>query len=309
YLAKMEDMDKEIQSLIKDLPQSYSTEISCIDIQIAKLAKDACKTTSYIKMQEYKNKIDELSNKKVIVLGSCSPAGSKIRELIDKRLKIESESKTSADNIRSNTAGIVTYKTDGLEQSININDITKYDISKFDSIIESYSQNKLNNYGIKIVDNYLAYILLKEPRGQNDKYINLGQKYTIKLTDKNSIILSATLVTKLQNEISNYVVFKLTNGVENIIDAREIPIEIIWTKKTGMAIPTSSIKKAQNSEYEYVTSVNGSQYLDIPIETILSSDSISIVTSMKKEKREELKIDNKNELELYDQLVINEEKK
>ena len=55
YLQEIENMDKEIQTLIKDLPSTYSSDIKDIDNQISETSKDALKTTSYIKMQEYKN--------------------------------------------------------------------------------------------------------------------------------------------------------------------------------------------------------------------------------------------------------------
>ena len=87
YLNKINDMDKQIETLIKDLPVSYSSDVSAIDQEISKLSVESMKITSYIKMQEYKKQIDELSKKKVTLLSELSPSGSKIRELTEQRQK------------------------------------------------------------------------------------------------------------------------------------------------------------------------------------------------------------------------------
>lgn len=68
----------EIQSLIKDLPAVYSSDITNIDNEISNLSMETIKTNSYVKMQEYKTKLNELAYK-VITLGELSPNGSKIK--------------------------------------------------------------------------------------------------------------------------------------------------------------------------------------------------------------------------------------
>ena len=78
---------------------------------------------SYVKMQEFKSKLDELSYKKISLFSELSPAGSKIRELIEKRKKIEEEYKNSESNIKSTIPGIVSYKIDDLEENIDFKNI------------------------------------------------------------------------------------------------------------------------------------------------------------------------------------------
>ena len=52
YLSSIAELDKVIQTLIVDLPTSYSNDVASIDSQITTLAKQAKEETSYIKMQE-----------------------------------------------------------------------------------------------------------------------------------------------------------------------------------------------------------------------------------------------------------------
>jgi hypothetical protein len=306
YLLKIEEMDKEIQTVIKDLPTVYSNEVAYIDNQISALSKEINGINSYIKMQEYKNKIDNLLYKKIITLGEISPAGSKIKELVESRKEFEEDSKISSDSLRSTAAGLVTYKTDGLENEVNIDNILNYSDKEIEKIIEKYGQNTENNYGIKIIDNYMAYIIIKEPIGLNDSYIKEGREYTLKLIDKENINITGSLIKNIKNETNNYCIFKIKNGIENIIDSRIINLEVIWTKTKGMAILTEAIRKDTSEAYDYITIIKGGQYIKIPIEIKISSDSICIIENISKERRKELNITNTDTFSLYDQVVIQE---
>ena len=66
-------------------------------------------------MQEYKQRINTYVNKRAVIIGTLSPDGAKIKELIEKRNAYELEAKKSTDNIIAPMTGLVTYKIDGLE--------------------------------------------------------------------------------------------------------------------------------------------------------------------------------------------------
>lgn len=305
YLNSIDELDKVIQTLIVDLPASYSNDVASIDEQITTLAKQAKKETSYIKMQEYKSKIDELAYKKVIILGERSPEGSKIRELIEQRKQIEKDAKfVNGNSIIAPVSGVATYKIDGLENLINIDNILNYDVAKLEDIISKYKTNNINNFGVKIVDNYNAYILVKEQKGENDKYIEVNKKYNLKFGEEDIEYITAKLVKCLDGKDYNYVIFQIENGIENLVDLRAINIEVVWKKVFGMAVPKSAIKTNEEKNYKYVTLVYGTQYIDVPINIIIESDNICIVENLSKEERSELGITTSYILELYDKLVI-----
>lgn len=305
YLSSIAELDKVIQTLIVDLPTSYSNDVASIDSQITTLAKQAKEETSYIKMQEYKSKIDELSYKKVIILGERSPEGSKVRELIEQRKEIEKNSKfVDGNSIIAPVSGVATYKIDGLENLVNIDNILNYDVTKLEDIISKYKSNNINNYGVKIVDNYNAYILVKEQKGENDKYIELNKKYNLKFGEKNIDTITAKLVKCLEGKDCNYVIFQVENGIENLVDLRTVNTEVVWKKVFGMAIPKTAVKTNEEKNYKYVTLVYGTQYIDVPIKIVIESDNICIVDNLSKEEKSNLGITSSFILELYDKLVI-----
>lgn len=305
YLNAVEELDKTIQTLIVDLPVSYSTDVTSLDMQIEELTKEVQKETSYIKMQEYKSKIDDLSYKKVLILGERSPEGSKVRELISKREQIE-KTRTSleANNILAPVSGVATYKIDGLENLIGIDEILNYDIPKFEDIISKYKANSISDFGIKIIDNYKAYILIKEAKSENDIYIEIGKKYSLKFSEKDVDALNAKLIKIIEGDGYNYILFQIENGIENLIDLRTISAEVVWKKVNGMAVPKTAIKENKEKNYNYVTLVYGTQYIEVPIKIVIESDNICIVDNLTREEKDGLGITTTYILELYDKLLI-----
>ena len=310
YLEKIDEMDKQIQTLVNDLPPTYSADIESIEEQISKLSKEAIGQTSYIKMQEYKSKIDELTYRKIVLLGELSPDGSKIRELIDNRKKFEEESKSSQDNIKATVSGIVSYRIDDLESIANIDNILNYTYSDLDNIFEKYSKNNTNKFGIKIIDNFKAYLVIKEEHSENDEYIQEGRSYNIKITDKNSESISCKLVKYINTEECNYCIFEINNIIEDLIDNRTVGIEVIWRRVDGLAVPKNAIEYNEEKKYNFVTVINGDQELVVPIDIVISSDSVCIIETMSDENKKALNLeDNKNTIELYDQILIKDKNK
>lgn len=307
YLSKINDMDESIASLVKDLPTTYSLDITNIQNEISSVTKNAYGENSYLKMQEYKSMLDELSYRKVNTLSELSPAGSKIRELIEERKELENQNKMSGDNIKASVSGVVTYKIDGLENIVDFSKVEELSSDKIDEIFGKYKENNINNFGIKIINNYSAYLITKVPRGENDKYIKEGSVYKLKLNgNNNNNTLEGTLIKNIQTDQFNYSIFHISNGIEDLIDNRLLDVEIIWNREEGMAVLKNAIKRNTEDTYYYVTLVNGGQYMDIPIKIVSSSDTVCIVTNFSKEERESLNITTTSTLQMYDVLVVQE---
>ena len=304
YLNKINDMDKQIETLIKDLPVSYSSDVSAIDQEISKLSVESMKITSYIKMQEYKKQIDELSKKKVTLLSELSPSGSKIRELTEQRQKYEDASNNLGSNIKASVGGIVSYKVDSLENSINIDNVLNSSIQDIENYYLSYLQNNVSNFGIKMINNYEAYVVVKEARGENDEYISLNKRYKLRLVDNNYEEITGQVVVFLQDEQYNYVIFKVTDNIEKIYADRLISFEVVWKRVEDLAIPVKALKYNELKDYYYVIALKYGEYVELPVKLKISSDTVAIVSKYSSEEKEELSIDSKYDIKLYDIIFI-----
>ncbi len=304
YLKQIGDIDSQIQLLVKDLPKTYSADINNIEQAILKYSNDVKGTSSYLKMQEYKTKLDELAYKKILLLANASPDNSAIRDLINKREELVRLSKVSDNNIFSPITGIVTYKVDNVEDVIDFNSIIGYNPKNFENIISAYSDVTNSEFGIKIIDNFEAYLLVKTTSGANDEYIKEGKKYKIRIADLENQTITATLVKNVKEGEYNYSLFKMNNEIDSLVDYRKLSCEIVWKTDSGMALPLNAIYEDEVKHYKYVLMVFGTEYVKVPINIICQSDSIAIVENVEKDKYEEYGLDSSFKLELYDELVI-----
>lgn len=304
YQNQINDIDKQIQTLVKDLPVTYSADISNIEDKIFKYSNEVQKTTSYLKIQEYKTKLDELAYKKITILANSSPDSSAIRDLVSKRENLVKLSKSSNNIISSSMAGIVTYKIDGLENKFSYKNVQKFSTQDFEELISAYDGSKNSEFGIKVVDNFGAYFLVKTNCGDFDQYIKKGKKYKIRISDLENLSMYATLVSNSTDNGYNYSLFKIDNEIDNLIDYRKLSCEVVWNTIEGMAVPLNSIYTDEIEGYEYVLMVFGTDYVKVPVNIIAKSDSIAIVENASNEVYEKYNLDTTFKLELYDELVI-----
>ena len=306
YQRQIAEIDKQIQTLVKDLPDTYSADLINIENKILDYSNEVQGTTSYLKIQEYKTKLDELAYKKITVLANASPDSSAIRELLSQRENLENLSKTSDNTILTPISGVVTYKIDLLENTYDFNDIESYSYSDFDKLISAYDNNSNNDFGIKIVDNFKTYLLVKSQTGENDEYIKAGRNYKIRISDLENLVISATLVKNIKEGECNYSLFKIDNEVDALVDYRKLSCEVICYTETGIAVPLNAIYKDEIQGYDYVLLVYGADYVRVPVKIISQSDSIALVENVEESEYKKYNLDTTFKIELYDELVIEE---
>ena len=304
YQNQIAQIDKQIQSLIKDMPETHSADITGIENKILKYASELQGTTSYSKIQEYKAKLDELAYKKITILANSSPEDSAIRDLISQREELVRLSKTSENTIWTDRAGIVTYKIDGLEGILDYGNVTNYSAQELDNIIEKYNTNGNNEFGIKIVNNFNAYLLVKTPKGENDEYIKEGRTYNIRVADLENTTLKVRLTKNIAEGDYNYSIFEIQNEIDSLVDYRKLSCEVIWNTISGMAVPLNAIYHDDEQNYDYVLMVYGTDYKRVAVNIKRKSDSIAIVENVDKSTTESYGLDTSFVLEMYDELVI-----
>lgn len=304
YQNQIAEIDKQIQTLVKDLPPTYSADISNIDSEILRYATEVQNTTSYLKIQEYKTKLDELAYRKITVLANSTPDSSAIRDLVNQRENLVSMSKESSNTIWAPMSGLVTYKVDGLENVYDYSSIEDYGADEFENIISKYDGTINSEFGIKVVGNYDIYFLIKTKRSDDDQYIKEGNSYNIKISDLENKNIRANLIKNIQTDEYNYSLFKLNNEIDDVIDYRKLSCEVVWNTFSGMAIPMNAIYTNEEKGYSYVLMVYGAEYVEVPIKILQSSDSIAIVDNLSQEELNNIGYTGGFILELYDELVI-----
>ena len=299
YEQTLNEMDKEILELMKDLPAVYSSEADTIEGYINSLIKSSEQETSYNKMQEYKQKINSYISRRANIIGSLSPTGAKVKSLIQKRNDYEERAKKSNDNIIASKGGIVLYSADGLENNLKSKNIDKY---TYDNIEKVIKENKVkDNTKIKIVNNYEAYIVIRADI-KNLKYMVEGFNYKLRLIENNNIEIDTTLYKYINQEEYVDVYFKVTNQIEELVNIRDSEFEVVWDSYEGLMIPVEAITSKDN--ISYVTIIRYSEYIEIPVKIRIQNDGFAIVRNYNEEELEELNIESEYDLKLFDRIVI-----
>ncbi|MDD2376100.1 MAG: HlyD family efflux transporter periplasmic adaptor subunit [Clostridia bacterium] len=298
-LTQLAQMDEEINQKLQLLPEIYSNEVILIDKEIDIITKQMKNISSYIQMGDYKTKLDNLAYKKALTISSLTPSGSEVKSLILQRDKYKVNMNKSSNNVKASISGIIIYKNDGLENKFEINNINQFLQKDIDQVITEYNKTQEETFGIKIIDNYESYVIIKEDK-LNDKYIIENMTYTIELLDKNSKI-SGILIKKISNDNYNYCIFKINNNIEEIVDLRKTDVKVIWKELTGLVVSNSSIKTLNNIDYITILSLN--KYIDIPVKNLLKLDTISLIRNYTQDEKVELNLSEKRNLEVYDRVV------
>ncbi len=305
YEQTLSQMDKEILERMQDLPAVYSSEVDAIENTIYSLVKESIGEASYNKMQEYKQKINANISKRANIIGELSPAGAEIKDLIEERNKYEADAKNSNDNILATMGGIVSYTTDGLENKFNYTNILN---TSYDTIKKAIKDEKhTDNTKIKIVNNYEAYIVVKANL-DNAKYMEQGDNYTLRLIEQENYELEASLekINTLEDGIEVY--FKVTNGIEHIVNLREAEIEIVWDYSIGLIVPSKALNKYDNIDAYYVTAIKYAEYENIPVLVRIENENYVLVKNYTDEELEELGLECEYNLKLYDRVIIQSDK-
>ena len=305
YEETLNKLDKEILERMQDLPVVYSSEVNAIEHTIYDLVKDSIGETSYNKMQEYKQKINTNINKRAGIIGELSPVGAEIKKLIKERNEYEQQAKNSNDNILATMPGIVSYSTDGLEEKIDYSNIQNVSYNTIKEIVTN--EGKSDNTKIKIVNNYEAYIVIKANL-DNKEYIEEGYDYRLRLIEQDNYELIGTLEKEniLEDGIECY--FKITNGIEHIVNLREAEIEIVWDYSTGLSIPSKALYKYEDKDVYYVTAIKFAEYTHIPVSVRIKNESYVLVKNYTDEQLAELNLTSDYSLKLYDRVIIENKK-
>lgn len=271
---KIQELDAKIQEAMQGQTDLYSSDMKIIEKQIDEILKKINQTNEIQAIEEYRKNINDLTTKKAKIAGELSPSGSYIKGLIQQRNEYERQLNSGAEYIVADTSGIVSYKIDNLESILTPENIDKIDKEFLEGLNLKVGQIiSTSNESGKIIDNFECYIvaILDSDKARQAK---VDDKVTLRLSDANEVIAQIELVQK-QEDDSVVIIFKITTGVEKLINYRKISIDVIWWSYTGLKVPNSSI--VTEGEENYIVR-NRAGYSDkILVKILRTNDKYSLI--------------------------------
>lgn len=304
---KIAELDGKIQAVLENEENLLPNDKKLLESQIENELDKVNEQNEISKLAEYKKTISSYITKKAKIIGENSPSGSYLKGLIEERTSYEEKLKQESEYITAPSAGMVSYKIDGLEKVLttdNLNTFNKQFLQDLDLKVGKAIAS--SDVTAKIVNNYNNYIVFNS-NSQEAKNAKVNDKVNIKVQNDEAI------VAKIQNIIeeddgSRTIAISVEKNIEELLSYRRISLDIIWWSASGYRVPNSAIKEIDNVTY-VVRNRNG--YLNkMAVKVLKKGEDYSIVDSYSRDELLNLgllskEISDLKTLTLYDEILLN----
>lgn len=254
---------------------------------------------------EYKNNISTYVVKKAKIAGSLSSAGQYINNLILQRNTLEQTLNEGARYVNSTMSGIVSYRIDGLEEKLKIDNWENITSSYLKSLELTTGQivGKCENKA-KVINNFQCYIAISFNSDDANK-TKVGKKVTLRLSNQEKV--KAEVYNIKDEGSSKLIFFEITDGVEKLINYRKISIDVIWWEDSGFIVPKSSILYENGKSYVLIKKNANSTKTLVKVEK--ENDNYCLIENYSSEELIELgytaeEINTMNNVKLYDKIIV-----
>lgn len=158
-VKKIEELDLKIDDAMETEMTVFPSDIKVLNNKIEKNIEKLYSENDLAKITEIKKEIDEAVSKKATIAGEQSPAGSYVKKLIDERAEYEYKLNSGTEDVKTELAGIVSYKVDGFENLLspsNFGNLYKEKLLELN--IKTGQTIQESEESGKIIDNFKFYI-------------------------------------------------------------------------------------------------------------------------------------------------------
>lgn len=305
--SKIAKLDVEMQQIMQNEEGAFSSDIKLLENQVEKELNAVYEINAIQKIQEHTKNINSYIAKKAKISGELSPSGSYLKQLLAQRQEYENQLIANSEYIKAPVSGIVSYRVDGLEDVLKVEDFSKFNKEFLHNLDLKTGQTvALSEEMGKIINNYQCYIIFNS-KSNEAKNSKVGD--TIKIRLQNSNVINATIENIINEEDkTKTITIKITKNIEDLISYRKISFDIIWWSEEGYKIPTEAIKEEDGKSY-IIRNRNG-YYDKMLIKILKQNDEYCIVEQYFAEELKELgftntQIYNMKNIALYDEILLN----
>ena len=308
---KISEVDYQIQELLEKEKIKPSADIKVIENQIEEKLNNLNYLSNYQEIRESKDNIEELISKKINYIAELTD-NVEIKKYIQQRKEYENQLIKGASYKTATMSGVVSYKVDGLEDKLKINNFSELTDTFLESLDLKTGQiiSSSNEYG-KVIDNFKCYIAVVI-NSELAKQAKVGDKVTLRISTTEED--DAEIVQINEGSGNRTIIFELNNMSQNLINYRKIAIDIIWWEKNGYKVPNKAIftKNFNGQDLNYIIRNKNGVQTEILVKIEKQNDKFSIISSYDSSELQELGIDedyikNYKKISNYDEIVLNTE--
>ena len=307
-IKQIAELDVKIQEAMATTQTNpFQSDVKILENQIDQKVELLNKTTDIAKLTEYKKEINELVTKKSNIIGEKSPSGSYLKQLQDQRTALENELNSGAEYITAPESGIVSYKVDGLEETLtkdNFSTLTKEYLEKLN--LKTGKIIATSDECGKIINNFECYIATISS-SQEAKNAKIGDNVKIRLSNNTEIDAEIAYISQ-ENEEENLIVLQIDKQIEELTNYRKISFDLIWWSYSGLKVPNQAI--IEQNGLHYVVRNRAGYLTKILVNVEKQNEKYSIVSNYTTEELKELgltdsQIANNKTLYVYDEIMLN----
>ena len=308
---KISEVDYQIQELLEKEKIKPSADIKVIENQIEEKLNNLNYLSNYQEIRESKDNIEELISKKINYIAELTD-NVEIKKYIQQRKEYENQLINGASYKTATMSGVVSYKVDGLEDKLKVNNFSELTDTFLESLDLKTGQiiSSSNEYG-KVIDNFKCYIAVVI-NSELAKQAKVGDKVTLRISTTEED--DAEIVQINEGSGNRTIIFELNNMSQNLINYRKIAIDIIWWEKNGYKIPNKAIftKNVNGQDLNYIIRNKNGVQTEILVKIEKRNDKFAIISSYDSSELQELGIDedyikNYKKISNYDEIVLNTE--
>lgn len=157
----------------------------------------------------------------------------------------------------------------------------------------------------KVINNFECYIACIMDT-EKASVAKVGDTVTLRLPSSTEIMAMIEQIIEEEND-TRIIVFRITEHVEELVEYRQIALDVIWWNYEGLKVSNLSI--LEENDMSYVERSKAGYIERIYIKVLRQNDTYSIVENYTDEELSELGfndeyIDKRKELNLYDEILL-----
>ena len=292
---KIAELDTKIQEAMAQDTGIFTADMKSLEDQIDEKLKEINEITDVTTLTEYKKEIDNLITRKAKIAGDLSPKGSYLNELIEERKQYESSLNSGAEYVKAPMSGIVSYKVDGLEETLTP-----------DLNLQTGKIVATSDEAGKIIDNFCCYIATISS-SEEAKQAEVGDSVKVRLSNNAEVPAKINSISYEENgEV--LLILQLNEQIEELTNYRKISFDLIWWDATGLKVPNQAI--VEQDGLKYVVRSRAGYLNKILVNVTRQGDKYSIVTAYTTDELKELgftseEINNYRKISIYDEIILN----
>ena len=303
---KIAELDTKIQEAMESDNSIYNSDMQLLENQIDEKLEEIKNMSDTSKITEYKKEIDDLVSKKAKIAGESSPQGSYLRSLIEERKGYESELNSGAEYVTAPTSGIVSYRVDGLEDTLrpdNFESLSKEYLESLD--LKTGKIVATSEECGKVINNFVCYIATVTS-SEEAKQAQVGDRVTVRLSNNSEVEAEINNIIEEENG-ERVIILKLTEQIEELTNYRKITFSLIWWSASGLKVPNQAI--VNQDGLDYVVRSRAGYLSKLLVKVKRTGDNYSIVDSYTTEELRKLgftdaEIADYKSISLYDEIVL-----